>query len=137
MRHLLDNLQKDLQSPPAASITSLGAGESDNPLKRLLSHDVDYLLHDVFNEERGQTEDVTPAAASTPVNLSLDVTFNHILLNDDEHLTCAVENPGNAEVLEQVDELGKIMAESLSVSETPKEVFEQEQTRGDVSDDEF
>lgn len=139
MRHLLDNLQKDLQSPPAASITSLGAGESDNPLKRLPSHDVDYLLHDVF-KERGQTEDVTPAAASTPVNQSLDVEFNHILLNDDEHLTCAVENEDDHEVLEQVDELGKIMAESLSVSETLKdrqEVFEQEQTRGDVSDDEF
>ncbi|XP_048048142.1 spermatogenesis-associated protein 7 [Megalobrama amblycephala] len=140
MRHLLDNLQMDLQSPPAASITSLGAGESHYPLKRLPPHDVDYLLHDVFNEERGQMEDVTPAAASTPVNQSLDVEFNHILLNEDEHLTCAVGNEDDRGVLEQVDELGKIMAESLSVSETLKdqqEEFEQEQTRGDVSDDEF
>lgn len=119
MRHLLDNLQKDLQSPPAASIPSHGAEET-----RLPSDDVDYLLHNAFNEDRGQIEDISPAVASTPVNHS-----------DNEHLTCAGENPRN-EVLEQVDELGKIM-ESLSVSETQQEVFEPEQTRGDISDDEF
>lgn len=138
MRHLLDNLQKDLETPPMASITSLGAGESDDPLKRLQSHDVDHLLRDVF--ERGQTEDVTPAAASTPVNQSLDVEFNPLLLNEDEHLRCAVGDEDGRGGLEQVDELGNIMAESLSVSETLKdqqEVCEQEQTRGDVSDDEF
>ncbi|XP_056096543.1 LOW QUALITY PROTEIN: spermatogenesis-associated protein 7 [Rhinichthys klamathensis goyatoka] len=128
MRHLLDNLQMDLQSPPAASIPmSLGAEE-----KRLPSDDVDYLLHDVFNEDRGQIEDISSAVASTPVDHSLDEEF----LSDNVHLPCAGENPRN-EVLEQVDELGKIMAESLSVSETQREVFEPEQTRGDVSDDEF
>ncbi|CAM4642556.1 unnamed protein product [Leuciscus chuanchicus] len=127
MRHLLDNLEKDLQSPPAASIPSLGAEE-----ERLPSDDVDYLLHNVFDEDRGQTEDITPAVASTPVNHSLDEEF----LSDDEHLTCAGGKPKN-EVLEQVDELGKIMAESLSVSETQQEVFEPEQTRGAISDDEF
>ncbi|KAK7141877.1 hypothetical protein R3I94_011537 [Phoxinus phoxinus] len=124
MRHLLDNLQKDLQSPPAASIPSLCAGET-----RLPSDDVDYLLHSVFNEDRGQTEDISPAVASTPMNHSLDEE----LLS---HLTCAGENPRN-EVSERVDELGRILAESLSVSETQQEVFEPEQTRGDVSDDEF
>lgn len=121
MRHLLDNLEKDLQSPPAASIPSLGAEE-----ERLPSDDVDDLLHNVFNEDRGQAEDVTP------VNHDLDEEF----LSDDEHLACAGGNPRNEE-LEQVDELGKIMAESLRVSETHQEVFEPEQTRGAISDDEF
>lgn len=132
MRHLLDNLQKDLQTPPAASLPSLGAEESHSPVKRLPPDDVGSLLHQVFNEERGQSEDVTPAAASTPVNHS------HI------SLTCAAEHPriteDDNEVSGQVDELGKIMAESLSVSEPLKdqqEVFEPEQTRGDISDDEF
>ncbi|XP_067311005.1 spermatogenesis-associated protein 7 isoform X2 [Pseudorasbora parva] len=139
MRHLLDTLQKDLQTPPAASIPSLGAEESYTPLKRLPSADVDYLLHHGLNEERGQSEDVTPA-----VKHSLDLEFSHIFLSDNEQLTCAEENlritEANNEVLGQVDELGKIMAESLSVSEMLKdqqEVFEPEQTRDDVSDDEF
>ncbi|XP_039518940.1 spermatogenesis-associated protein 7 [Pimephales promelas] len=121
MRHLLDNLQKDLQDPPAAFVPSLGAEE-----KRLPSDDVEYLLHDVFVEDRGQIEDISPAVASTPVGHSLD----------EEFLSDHAENPRN-EAFEPVDELGKIMAESLSVSETQREVFEPEQTRGDVSDDEF
>ncbi|KAK2879197.1 hypothetical protein Q8A67_019988 [Cirrhinus molitorella] len=139
MRHLLDNLQEDLQSPPAAAI------RSDRPAicQTLPSDDVDDLLHKVFNEDR----DLSPAVASTPINHSragleeADVEFSHnegceISLNDNEY-----HNPRNTEdyneVSEQVDELGKIMAESLSVSEAQRQVFEQEQTRGDISDDEF
>ncbi|KAI2654071.1 hypothetical protein H4Q32_010686 [Labeo rohita] len=137
MRHLLDNLQEDLQSPPAAAITS----NSSAICQMLPSDDVDDLLHKVFNENRGQSEDISSAVASTPLNQSragleeVDVEFSHnegeIFLNDNEHL-----NPRNTEddneVSEQVDELGKIMAESLRVSET-----QQEQVRGDISDDEF
>ncbi|KAF4101854.1 spermatogenesis-associated protein 7 isoform X2 [Onychostoma macrolepis] len=128
MRHLLDNLQEDLRSPPAAAVTSY----SPAIYQTLPSDDGDDLLHKVFSEN------VTPAVASTPVNHSLEDRNegSEISLNDNEHL-----NPRNTEddneVLEQVDELGKIMAESLSVSETQQQAFEREQTRGDISDDEF
>uniref|UniRef100_A0A9J7YF12 Spermatogenesis associated 7 n=1 Tax=Cyprinus carpio carpio TaxID=630221 RepID=A0A9J7YF12_CYPCA len=125
MRHLLDSLQEDLQSPPAAAIS-----------QPLPSDDGDVLLRQVFNE------DVSSAGASTPVSHSragLECSRSEgseISLKDNEHL-----NPRNTEddneVSEQVDELGKIMAESLSVSETQQQVSEQEQTRGDISDDEF
>ncbi|XP_016308784.1 spermatogenesis-associated protein 7-like [Sinocyclocheilus anshuiensis] len=137
MRHLLDNLQEDLRSPPAAAVTSY----SPVIYQMLPSDDGDDLLHKVFNVDRGQSEDVTPAVASTPVNHSRAGLEDcnegsEISLNDDTHL-----NPRNTaddnEVSEQVDELGKIMVESLSVSEPRQQVFEQEQTRGDISDDEF
>ncbi|XP_051501861.1 spermatogenesis-associated protein 7 [Myxocyprinus asiaticus] len=171
MRHLLDNLQNDLQSPSAASITSLCAKESNNPSKLALelpsvTTDGHFLLHMVFDEVKVQRDDVTPALVSTPVNssllesssqtdleedekLQLNVEFNHntgseISLNVNEHLTCAEEHPRNTEddneLLEQIDELGKTVTESLKVSETQKnlqDVFEEEQTRGDISDDEF
>uniref|UniRef100_A0A672MK05 Spermatogenesis-associated protein 7-like n=1 Tax=Sinocyclocheilus grahami TaxID=75366 RepID=A0A672MK05_SINGR len=133
MRHLLDNLQEDLQSPPAAAVTSY----SPVIYQTLPSDDGDDLLHKVFNADRGQSEDVTPAVASTPVNhgragLEDSNEASEISLNDGSPL-----NPRNTaddkEVSEPVDELGKIMAESLSVSEPRQQV----QTRGDISDDEF
>ncbi|XP_016367381.1 spermatogenesis-associated protein 7-like isoform X1 [Sinocyclocheilus rhinocerous] len=125
MRHLLDNLQEDLQSPPAAAIS-----------QTLPSDDVDDLLRKVFNE------DVSSADASTLVRHSragpeeVDVEFSR-----NEGSEISLNDPRNTEddneVSQQVDELEKIMAESLNVSETQQQVSEQEQTRGDISDDEF
>ncbi|XP_016329584.1 spermatogenesis-associated protein 7-like isoform X2 [Sinocyclocheilus anshuiensis] len=125
MHHLLDNLQEDLQSPPAAVIS-----------QTLPSDDVDDLLRKVFNE------DVSSAVASTPVRHSragleeVDVEFSR-----NEGSEISLNDPRNTEddneVSQQVDELEKFMAESLSVSETQQQVSEQEQTRGDISDDEF
>ncbi len=134
MRHLLDNLQEDLRCPPAAAVTSY----SPVIYQTLPSDDGDDLLYKVFNEDRGQSEDVTPAVASTPVNHSLEdrIESSEISLNDNKHLDPRNTEDDN-EVSEQVDELGKIMAESLSVSETQQQAFEREQTRGDISDDEF
>lgn len=134
MRHLLDNLQEDLRSPPAAAITSY----SPVIYQTLPSDDGDDLLHNVFNEDRGLSEDVSPAAASTPVNHSLEDRNDgrEISLNHNKHLDPRNTEDDN-EVSEQVDELGKIMAESLSVSETQQQAFAREQTRGDISDDEF
>lgn len=133
MQHLLDNLQEDLRSPPAAAITSYSP-----VIYQTLPSDDDDLLYKVFNEDRGQSEDVSPAVASTPVNHSLEDRNegSEISLNDNQHLNLRNTEDDN-EVSEQVDELGKIMAESLSVSETQQQAFEQEQTRGDISDDEF
>lgn len=133
MQHLLDNLQEDLRSPPAAAITSYSP-----VIYQTLPSDDDDLLYKVFNEDRGQSEDVSPAVASTPVNHSLEDRNegSEISLNDNQHLSLRNTEDDN-EVSEQVDELGKIMAESLSVSETQQQAFEQEQTRGDISDDEF
>ncbi|XP_003200342.3 spermatogenesis-associated protein 7 [Danio rerio] len=131
MRHLLDNLQDDLQSPISVPVTSLCTEQSHNPsqLRNKASDDVDDLLHRVFDEERRHTEAVYPAVSP---HHNEDSEFS---LNDNPHLTCAEENPRSAEddneVLEQVEELRKNMEECLSVSETLKE-----QTRGEISDGE-
>uniref|UniRef100_A0A8C2K9Q2 Spermatogenesis associated 7 n=1 Tax=Cyprinus carpio TaxID=7962 RepID=A0A8C2K9Q2_CYPCA len=132
MRHLLDNLQEDLRSPPAAAVPSF----SPVICQTLPPDDGDDLLRQVFSE------DVSPAVASTPVNHSR-AGLEHCnegsetSLNDNGYLNPRNNTGDHDEVSEQVDELGKIMAESLSVSETQQQVSDQEQTRGDISDDEF
>ncbi|XP_059375781.1 spermatogenesis-associated protein 7 [Carassius carassius] len=126
MRQLLDNLQEDLCSPPAAPITSY----SPVICQTLQSDDGDDLLHKEFSE------DVSPANHSR-AGLEDCNEGSEISLNDNGYLNPRNNAEDHDEVSEQVDELGKIMAESLSVSEPHQQVFEQEQTRGDISDDEF
>lgn len=169
MRHLLDNLHNDLQKPSDVSVSFLSVDESDSPLKlqdkslnlrqelsSVIRHDADFIPQTVFDEVRGQRENIT----STPVNDSLldissslhlekvekepgfNLEFNpdtgcEMSLNNNDE--CLEEHLRNAahdnELLEQVDEVGKSMRELLNVSQ--KNQFEEEQMTDKLSDDEF
>ncbi|XP_057200862.1 spermatogenesis-associated protein 7 [Triplophysa rosa] len=166
MRHLLDNLHNDLQKPSEVSVSFLSIHESDKPsklrqeLSSVIRDDAGFISHAVFDEVRGQRENIT----STPVNdsllesssslhmekvekepeLNLEINPDagcEMSLNDNEHVTGPEEHLRNTTrdhgLLEQVDEIGKSMRELLKVSESQKNQFKEEEMTDKLSDDEF
>lgn len=166
MRHLLDNLHNDLQKPSDVSVSFQSIHESDKALNlrqelsSVIRDDAGFISHAVFNEVRGQRENIT----STPVNDSLLESFSSLhlekvekepelnleinpdtgcemSLHESECVTCAEDYLRNTardyELLEQVDEIGNSMRELLRVSEIQKNQLKEEQMKDKFSDDEF
>ncbi|KAI4905459.1 hypothetical protein NFI96_028092, partial [Prochilodus magdalenae] len=169
MRHLLDVLRNDLQSPTAAPVMALEKKDRESSMLSrhkysslgqeltLVNTDASSLLpHTPFNED---TEEVcvTPTLRSIPGNYSVsdsarlirhrdsvDLELTHKEKNGispslDNHQSNKHQNSIENDKLEKlVDELGRNMAESLSISEThgSQECTEHESTVK-LSDDEF
>ncbi|XP_036450032.1 spermatogenesis-associated protein 7 [Colossoma macropomum] len=174
MRHLLDVLQNDLQSPAAAPVMAIEKRDRDSSMlsrHKYSSMEQDLTLTNTddscllpYTPFDKDTEElcVTPSLHSTPVNCSVsdraglitqgdsvDLELDHQENNAvsptpslgsqrmnkvEKHQNCTE----NDELMQQLDELGRNMAESLRVSEThgSQEGIEQD-SKVKLSDDEF
>ncbi|XP_072546422.1 spermatogenesis-associated protein 7 isoform X2 [Salminus brasiliensis] len=177
MRHLLDVLRNDLQSPPAAPVTTLEKEDKDSflfprhkysslgqELTFVTTDDTRPLSCTDFDKGEEKPGRETPSLHSTPVNSSVsesagpfrrqdeedntDLEFDHReskavspnlenqqMNEEDEHQNC--ELTADDELVKELDELGRNMTESLSVSETHGSRKSVEQDSTILSDDEF
>ncbi|XP_030645192.1 spermatogenesis-associated protein 7 [Chanos chanos] len=199
MRHFLELLKNDLQSPDCTSFSdsdkesrmlvgqiprmlgqqdmALHIGDNstftENEDHLLVGHiprtlgsqevtkdDSSFLNYSVFNEDPERTENVS--SVNTQVDTSLtentapsgqceetgDVELNHkedegSSLSENNHPANDENNlqntSDNHEVIRELDELGKSLAESLHVTETENSqtITEQEESGAKLSDDEF
>lgn len=167
MRHLLEALQNDLQKPPSSSVTVLENKERDSSLSHrykdsslqqdlgnFMTDDTSLLSFTPFRDNDTTVPDgVTRSVDTTPLNVSISENAKsviqedlmnlerdhkkinaglekHELSEEDRHQWCADND--------DLDELGRNMAESLNVSEihSSQEVTEQESSVK-FSDEEF
>ncbi|XP_066540721.1 spermatogenesis-associated protein 7 [Hoplias malabaricus] len=161
MRHLLEILRSDLQSPPAAPVMALEKTDGDSLL--LCRHKYSSLEQEMTlattddsiffsckhsdkdtEELNGRfSERADPSNQGDQKDSELDLTRKHSILQSlENHQTYSDYKSQNStasdELGEQLDELGRNMAESLSVSETrgSQECIKQDSTVK-LSDDEF
>ncbi|XP_076834884.1 spermatogenesis-associated protein 7 isoform X2 [Brachyhypopomus gauderio] len=175
MRHLLDDLHNDLQSPPAASVTALENKERGRSLllrhkssslgQELTSVTADYINLfpcTPFDKDKEEPDSAIPLLSSMPVSVSksagtikqedenniedLDTKHRHkegnvkfpslenLQQNEDKYQNFTDQN----DLIKQVDELGRNMSESLSVSGTHSlEVVIEQEPNIKCSEDEF
>ncbi|TRY92499.1 hypothetical protein DNTS_028199 [Danionella cerebrum] len=112
---------------------SVSSTESTHSLlmltEKTLQPEIVHDLHKKLNVDGGQLI-AFPMISSTPINQSL------LEMNPAEDIKNPIISAGDDnDVMEQVDALEKIMAEGLRVSESP--LGQPEQTRGEISDEEF
>ncbi|XP_026858180.2 spermatogenesis-associated protein 7 isoform X2 [Electrophorus electricus] len=168
MRHLLDDLQNDLQSPPDAFVTALEYKETartmlhrhkssslGQELTSVATDDINLLPCTSFEKDKEEPESAIPLLYSMPASVCVpksagaikqedennimdlehqqkevnvkSLSLEHYQLNEeDKHQNYTDQN----ELIKQLDELGRNISESLSVSGTHslEVVIEQEST---------